>query len=116
MIFRGLESKRAQKQALREVYALVLGVPQLLDWSDCTISFGLTDHPYYIPNPGKNALVVDPIIGGCQLSKVLMDGGSGINIIYARTMHKMGLLITGLRPLATHFHGIVPRKKAEPLG
>lgn len=116
MIFHGPESKRAQKQALREVYALVPCVPQLLDWSDYTISFGLTNHLDYIPNPGKNALVIDPIIGDCQLYKVLMDGGSGINIIYASTMYMMGLPITGLRPSPTHLHGIVPGKKAEPLG
>jgi hypothetical protein len=85
MMFRGPESKRAQKQSLWEVYALVPGVPKLLDWSDHTISFGLTDHPEYIPNPGKNALVVDPIIGGYQLSKVYMDGGYDLNIIYANT-------------------------------
>jgi hypothetical protein len=45
-----------------------------------------------------------------------MDGGSGINIMYASTMHKMGLPLTGLRPSPTHFNGIVPGKKAEPLG
>lgn len=45
-----------------------------------------------------------------------MDGGSGINIMYTSTMHKMGLPLTGLRPSPTHLNGIVPEKKAEPLG
>lgn len=62
MIFHGLESKHAQKQALKEVYALVPRVPQYLDWSECMISFGQIDHPDYIPNPSKTALIVDPII------------------------------------------------------
>lgn len=44
-----------------------------------------------------------------------MDGGSGINIIYAHTMKKMGLPSTGLWPSPMHFHGIVPGKKAEAL-
>lgn len=115
MTFRGPESKHTQKQTIREVYALVGRVPQLLDWSDHTISFGLKDHLEYIPNPGKNALIVDPIIGGCQLSKALMDGGSGLNIIYASTMQNMGLPITGPRSSQTHFHDIVPGNKVEPL-
>lgn len=45
-----------------------------------------------------------------------MDGGSGINIMYAGTMRKMGLSLTGLRPSPTHFHGIMLGKKVEPLG
>ena len=45
-----------------------------------------------------------------------MVGGSGMNIMYASTMQKMGHPVTGLRPSPTHFHGIVPGKKAEPLG
>lgn len=85
MIFRGLESKRAKKQTMRQVYALVPGVPQYLDWSD----FDRSDHPDFIPNPGKSALVLDLIIGGFQLTKVLIDGGSGTNIIYADTMKKI---------------------------
>lgn len=44
-----------------------------------------------------------------------MDSGFGINIMYANTMRKMGLSLTGLHPSPTHFHGIGPVKKAEPL-
>lgn len=38
-------------------------------------------------------MVLDPIpiIEGCHLTKVLMDGGGGINIMYAETMKKMGI-------------------------
>lgn len=64
MIFRVLKSKHTQKQALREVYALVPGVPQYLDWSNHTIYFGQEDHLEYIPNPCKTTLIVDPIIRG----------------------------------------------------
>jgi hypothetical protein len=34
-------------------------------------------------------LVVDPIIGNTRLTKVLMDGGSGLNIMYAETLDAM---------------------------
>jgi hypothetical protein len=58
VIFKGLECKHTQKQAIREVYALVPGVPQYIDWSDSMISFDKSDHPDCIPNPGRSALVL----------------------------------------------------------
>ena len=35
--------------------------------------------------------MVDQIIGMKWLTKVLMDGGSGLNIIYAETLDAMGI-------------------------
>ena len=35
--------------------------------------------------------MVNPIIGTKLLSKVLMDGGSGLNIMYAETLDAMGI-------------------------
>ena len=35
--------------------------------------------------------MVDPIISTKQLTKVLMDGGSGLNIMYAKTLDEMGV-------------------------
>jgi hypothetical protein len=37
--------------------------------------------PDYVLSPGKYPLVVDPIIGNVRLTKVLMNGGSSLNII-----------------------------------
>jgi hypothetical protein len=39
-----------------------------------------------VPSPEKYPLVVDPVIGNVRLTKVLMDGGSSLNIIYAETL------------------------------
>jgi hypothetical protein len=36
-------------------------------------------------------LVVDLIIGNTRLTKVLMDGGNGLNIMYAETLDAMGI-------------------------
>ena len=65
---------------------------------------------------GRYPLVVDPIVGPKQLTKVLMDGGSGLNIIYAKTLDEMGVDRTCLRPTLAPFHGIVLGKQAMPLG
>jgi hypothetical protein len=56
-----------------------------LDWIDRSITFDRDNHSDYVPNPGKYPLVVDPVIGNTRLSKVIMDGGSSLNIIYAET-------------------------------
>ena len=42
--------------------------------------------------------MVDLIIGSKRLTKVLMDGGSGLNIMYAKTLDEMGVNRTRLRP------------------
>ena len=57
-----------------------------------------------------------PQVGGYTLSKVLMDGGSSINILYFDTFQRMNLLEKDLMPSTTVFHGIVPGKSAYPIG
>src|SRR4051812_46649596 len=44
-----------------------------------------------VDNSGSLALVVSPQVGGYILHKVLMDGGSNINILYYETFRRMGL-------------------------
>ena len=60
--------------------------------------------------------MVDPIIATKQLTKVLMDGGSGLNIMYAETLDAMGINQSCVRPTGAPFHGIVPGKQVMPLG
>jgi hypothetical protein len=79
------------------------------------ITFNQEDHPNRILHPGRYPLMVSPIVGTMYLTKVLMDGGSGLNILYASTLDKMGIPRSSLRPSNASFHGIVPRKEAVPL-
>jgi hypothetical protein len=51
------------------------------------------------------------------VTKVLIDGGAGLNIIFSETLRKMGLNLAGLiTPTGVPFYGIVPGKDAMPLG
>jgi hypothetical protein len=51
------------------------------------------------------------------VTKVLIDGGAGLNIIFADTLRKIGLDFAGLlTPMDVPFYGIVPGKAAMPLG
>src|SRR6185312_4578183 len=90
--------------------------PSYLDWSKDTIAFGREDHPDYVPHPGRYLLVVDPIISNTRFSKVLMDGGSSLNIMYAHTLELMGIGLDKLRPSKSPFHGVAPGKRVQPLG
>ena len=51
-----------------------------------------------------------------RLTKVLMDGGSGLNIMYAETLNAMGIDRARIRLTRAPFHGIVLGKQAMPLG
>jgi hypothetical protein len=51
------------------------------------------------------------------VTKVLIDGGARLNIIFSETLRKMGLDFAGLiTPIGVPFYGIVPSKATMPLG
>ena len=87
------ESKHGQKLTAMEVNVATLGkaVLAFLKWSETTITFNRKDHPDHIPQPGHFPLVVDPIIGKTHLSRVLMDGGTSLSLLYAKTYNAIGL-------------------------
>ena len=71
--------KREHKRALRDIYVIEPFAPQFNSWSSCPITFDRRDHPTSIHHGGSTALVLDPIIDGFHLTRVLMDGGSNLN-------------------------------------
>jgi hypothetical protein len=94
MIFGGMaayDSKHRQKLTHCEIYTAELATPSFLRWSRSPITFDWSDHPESVPHPGRYPLMVDPIIDVKRLTKVLMDGGSGLNIMYIETLDAMGI-------------------------
>ena len=85
-------------------------MPSFLRWSESIITFDRTNHLESVLELGRYPLMVDPIIGTKHLTKVLMDGGSGLNIMYAETFDAMGIYRARVRPTRAPFHGIVPGK------
>jgi hypothetical protein len=104
------------KQERREVCSVKVAAPVYLDWSDKPITFDQGDHPDRVPSPGKFPLIVDPVIGNVRLTKVLMDGGSNLNIIYIDTLGLLQIDLSSIRAGVAPFHGIIPRKRVQPLG
>jgi hypothetical protein len=109
-------SARHRKQERREVCSVKVAAPVYLDWSDKPITFDQGDHPDCVLSPRKYPLVVDPVIGNVRLTKVLMDGGSSLNIIYAETLGLLEIDLSTIRAGAAPFHGIIPEKRVLPLG
>jgi hypothetical protein len=73
-----------------------------------------------MPNPDGYALVMDPTFVGpannMRFSKVLIDNGNNINIMYRDTMQKFGIKENMLEPSQTTFHSIVQGLSCVPVG
>ena len=61
-------------------------------------------------------MVLDPIIDGYHLTRVLMDGGSSLNLIYQDTVRKMGIDPSKIKPSGTTFKGVIPGVEARCMG
>jgi hypothetical protein len=119
MIHRTGVSKREMKKLTREINlaeSIMANIPEYVDWSSQNITFSRADHPMTIPKPGHAALVVEAQIGGFKMSKVFMDGGSGLNLIFVDTIRSMGITMNMLEETDTCFHGILPTAPGHSLG
>jgi hypothetical protein len=119
MIFGGSlarPSRRREKLIRREVMNADVMTPSYLKWSEVPITFDRKDHPDTVPQPRSYPLVVAPLFKSRRIQKVIMDGGSGINVLYASTLDEMGIPRSVLRPSTAPFHGVVPGIEALPLG
>jgi hypothetical protein len=61
-------------------------------------------------------MVLKAQIGGYDIGRVFMDAGSGINLIYIRTLKEMSISLEWLKPIDCPFHRIVPGSANHPLG
>ena len=92
----------------REACIAKTTVPSFLSWSESPITFDQRDHPSHVARPGRYPLIIDPIICKKRLNKVLMDGGSGLNILYVDTLDAMRIPRLKLRPVRSPSHGVIP--------
>jgi hypothetical protein len=103
-----------------EVNAVMPAEPQFMYWSEVAITWGREDHPRLMPSPGEYALVLDLVICSdthtCWFSRVLIDGGSSINLLYRSSMEKLGIPLAQLKPSRLTFHGIMPGHSCTPMG
>ena len=111
------DSKRQLKAAEREVNSIEPPlVNKLPKWSEITISFEKGDCPIPSTRPGRYPIVVEPTINNCRVNRVLIDGGSSLNILFTSALDEMQVPRTKVRPVRYSFHGIVPGSSAKPIG
>ena len=92
-------------------------VQKPLRHSETPITFSREDQWTSFSEPGKFLLVLDPVVAGSILTRVLIDGGSGLNLIFMSTITKMGLDISDkLKPSKGPFYGIVLGNSSFPVG
>ena len=89
---------------------------EYLNWSGQPIGFTIEDHPPQVPRPGHSAMILPAVIEGYDVSRIFIDGGSSLNLIYADTLRKMNISLANLTPTDTRFHGIASEKPNYPLG
>src|ERR1041384_5498584 len=103
-----IQAKAAENMNPAEVY-------QLHD-AETSITFSRDDHPPAVPRPGHAPLVLDAQVGGYDMDRVFMDGGSSMNIIFANTLQKMLIPQSVWKKSSTVLHGVVPGEAATSLG
>jgi hypothetical protein len=117
VLFGGLPTRWSQKATGREVLNIEPAVPTPLRWSEVPITFSRVDQWTSFSKRGCFPLVLKLVVAGSRLNKVLIDGGSGLNVLFTKTLKKMKLDITHMLTKSTSpFYGIVPGNTAIPLG
>jgi hypothetical protein len=89
---------------------------EYLHWSEQPIEFSRENHPITVPRSGNAPLVLKAQMEGYDVDRIFMDAGSGINLIYAKTLQAMHISLEFLKPMDCSFHGIVPGSANYPLG
>src|SRR4051812_10950288 len=87
-VFETFASNNMRKRTLRNL-AEVYQVATINPWSDTAITFNASDEPKFRTARAPAALVLSSIVDGFRLTKVLMDGGSELNLIYEETLQKI---------------------------
>jgi hypothetical protein len=113
------KSKKEQKSISSQVNLAISSPPatiEYLRWSDQIVRFSKEDHPRKVPRPGHAPMTLTGQIGGYDIGRVFMDAGSGIKLIYARTLKAINISLEWLQPTDWSFHGIVLGSANHPLG
>jgi hypothetical protein len=102
---------------LREILSIEPATQRPLRYSEVPISFSRDDQWTSFSEPGKFPLILYLVMASSQLTRVLIDGGSGLNLLFTSTLKKMELDISKmLTSSRAPFYSIVPGNATTPLG
>jgi hypothetical protein len=106
-----LTSRRSVKSLRREVLSAVPRVPKTAPhqwWRGTTISFGASDCPDNMAGAGVLPLITAPVVANMRLHHVLIDGGTGLNVISHAAFRQLQVLGSRLGP-SRPFFGVGPQ-------
>jgi hypothetical protein len=110
------KSRRKIKLTSQTVNTVSSADPEYLHWFESPITFDRMDHSDSILKPMSFPLIVDSLVEMTRLTKALMDGGSGLNLMYLDTFEGLGLTQEQLQSTPHPFYGVAPDKQFVPLG
>jgi hypothetical protein len=98
-----LESKHERKLLKRACLSIIdtddlISNPRLSAWSHREITFSRADRWTAIPEPGRFPLILDPCINSVWFERVLVDGGSSIDILFRSSLPALKLTEANLKP------------------
>jgi hypothetical protein len=98
-----VESKRERKLLARACLNVaktddLIVDPRLPPWSHQEINFSKVDQWATIPELGRFALVLSPYINKVQFDRVLIDGGSSIDILFKNSLSALNISEADLKP------------------
>jgi hypothetical protein len=89
--------------------------PRLSAWSHHKIFFSRADRWAAISKPGHFPLVLDPCINSVWFERVLVDGGSSIDILFRSSLSALKLTEGDLKPYDAQFWGVLLGQSSIPL-
>ena len=77
--------------------------PSYRPWSEVPITFSRANQWADIPYIGRFPLVLDATVQKVLFRKVLVDGGSALNLLFAGALRELGIAISDLTPSDSSF-------------
>jgi hypothetical protein len=77
--------------------------PKYQNLSHQPITFSRADKWANILEPGRFPLVLDPVIWNIRFEKVLIDGGSALDVLFRNALTELGIKPKDLEPYDTSF-------------
>ena len=86
-------SQRIFKKFAHKVNAVLpkLEATRPLKWSQCTITFSSVDQLKCTATAGALPMLCSPVISNVQVTKTLIDGGAGLNVLSVDTFDNLQL-------------------------
>jgi hypothetical protein len=82
--------------------------PKYQNWSYQPIMFIRADQWDNIPEPGHFPHILDPVIRNVRFEKVLIDGGSALDILFLNALTELDIKPEDLEPYDAPFWGVLP--------